>query len=91
MTVQLCLDLMLSCVTESASQSPLVLTVVLHKLANSSNSSCSNNSSCNNSSSSSSTVDPSVRLALLQALPALAGDRSCVSLLLRLGGILICV
>jgi hypothetical protein len=86
MTVQLCLDLMLSCVTESASQSPLVLTVVLHKLANSSNSCSNSNSSC-----SSSTVDPSVRLALLQALPALAGDRSCVSLLLRLGRIRICV
>jgi hypothetical protein len=85
MTVQLCLDLMLSCVTECASQSPLVLTVVLHKLANNSNSSCSSNNSC------SSPSDPSVRLALLQALPALAGDRSCVSLLLRLGGILICV
>jgi hypothetical protein len=87
MTVQLCLDLMLSCVTECASQSPLVLTVVLHKLANS-NSSCSNSRGSN---SSSSPVDPCVRLALLQALPALAGDRSCVSLLLRLGGILICV
>jgi hypothetical protein len=69
---------MVACVKESTGHSPLVLTMVLHKLANLT--STSSNSRPNQESGNS-----TICLALLQALPALAGDRSCVSLLLKLG------
>ena len=73
---------MLACVKESpATHSHLVYTVILHKLANLT----SNKQSNNSCSSSQQSEDPEIRLALLQALPALAGDRSCVAQLLRLG------
>lgn len=83
--VKLCLDLLLACVKESASHSPLVLTVVLHKMAKVT-SSTTNSSSSGNSPKSPGSGDPTLRQALLQALPSLAGERSCVALLLRLVG-----
>jgi hypothetical protein len=87
---------MLTCVKESSttnntpSSSHLVYTLILHKLANLGGNKKKSSSESNSASAATGVqlaqaAEPGVQLALLQALPALAAERSCVQQLLRLG------
>ena len=64
-TAEVCLELLVRCVTARPSSSSPVLALVLHCLADTDS-------------------EPRLKLSLLHCLPAMAADRGCISLILRL-------